>query len=723
MLAAAEDVGIIVEPLELREAVRAAERAATRGAIEQLELIAAPLGLRVAPVIASATVLCTSSQVGAALVWDGDAGWIALHRTDGASARGRDHHGRERSLTAEQLAKEAGAPSPDHPLVVALFEPALSLAALSREGGPGRPRNATHRGGPPDATAHDHHDPDVGRRSLGRIIDLLRLERADVATCFVYAVFIGLATLIAPIAVQSLVNTVVFTTLAQPILVLAIAVLLALSFSSALRALQEWVVERLQQRLFVRSALDFATRLPRAQLAAMEQRSAADRALHFFDVIAAQKASSQLLTDGLALALQALAGLILLAFYHPLLLAFDVVLVATLAVVVFGFGRNAIATSVHESHAKYDVASWIVDVGRNVEAVRMHPHVAVERAEELARRYVTARRQNFRIVFRQLVASLAVQTVASACLLGVGGYLVLVGQLTVGQLVAAEIIVASVVGGFAKLAKHLLAVYDLATSLEKMGAVLDLPMEPRGGIDHLEGEGPARLCVENLHFDHRDGRSLFDGFDLKLEPGRRLAVLGPHGAGKSTFADLVVRLREPRKGTIQVDGVDVRELDPEELRRHVAVVRSAEILDSTVLDNVALGRRHVGPREAHGALDAVGLGPTVARLRKGLATPLVAGGKPLTSGEVQRLILARALVGGPRLLVVDGLLDGLDPATLHDLEDCLLRLEARTTVLVMTSDPAVAQFCHDVVHLAPVRRGLAPRPEASILSAPEAVPS
>ena len=336
VLAAAEGAQVRVEPVALREAVSSAERAGVATPHEKLRRVGAAVGIRVVPVIAPARDLCNDSRGAPLLIWGKDGGWLTITGAERGRAQVRDADDRLLQLSADELATAAGAPSSEHPLLVVTADAALPMHGVDDGAG------AAHHG---HGHGHGHASADdalLERRALRRVFGLLALEKSDVATCAIYAVFISLAALMAPIAVQSLVNTVVFTTLTQPLVILALALLLALSISSVLRAMQEWVVERLQQRLFVRTSIDFVARLTRARVEALDEVPPGDRALRFFDVVAAQKSISQLLTEGLALALQALAGLLLLAFYHPWLLAFDVILIAVLAVVVFGFGRRAI---------------------------------------------------------------------------------------------------------------------------------------------------------------------------------------------------------------------------------------------------------------------------------------------------------------------------------------------------------------------------------------------
>lgn len=551
---------------------------------------------------------------------------------------------------------------------------------------------------------HDHHEGDHGGHhgdGHARVRSLLALERSDFAAVLLYAVFIGLATLVVPVAVQAVVNTVAFGTLVQPLVVLTIAVLGALSLSGLLRALQTRLVERLQERLFVRAAVEFAHRLPRVRAEAFAGVYPPEKVNRFFDILTAQKALAALLLDGSLLLLQALVGAVLMAFYHPFLLAFDVVLIFTVVVLVWGFGRRGLATSLDESAAKHDLVAWLQDVSRSPVAFRLNPQAALERTDDLARRYLVARRQHFSVVFRQTVGGITLQVLASAALLATGGLLVMNGQLAVGQLVAAEIVVATVLAGIAKLGKHLESYYDLATAMEKVGSVTDLELERDDAVRApATSQGPASLRVTDLAFAHPQGGEVLRGLSLEVAPGARMAVLGSHGAGKSALADVLFGLREPQSGGVLLDGVDTRELSLRELRGHLALVRGVELFSGTVFDNVALWRPRVSASDVHAALEAVGLSEAVSRLPHGVKTALQPGGAPLSGWQAQRLMLARALAGRPRLLLVDGLLDGLDAASLEDFEQRLAAVCAgRTTLLVLTALPEVAAWCDGAVRL------------------------
>ncbi len=341
----------------------------------------------------------------------------------------------------------------------------------------------------------EHGGPSPFRRLLG----LLRPEIRDISIVIVYAIGVGVLSLAVPITATAVVNTTALATLTQQLLILCVVLLISLGLAALLRLLQDVVVEYLQQRIFVRVVADLAYRLPRIDIVAFDRQHGPELVNRFFDVLTVQKAGAILLLDGVAVALQIAIGLVLLAFYHWFLLAFDLILIGGLFVLVL-LGYGAIGSAIRESRAKYAVASWIEEIARHALAFKLGggPQLARERADQLARQYLLARQSHFRIVLRQVSFALLLQVLASTALLGLGGYLVIEGQLTLGQLVAGEIVVSLVVASFTKLGKYLESYYDLLAAMEKLGHLTDLPLERDTGVTYQARNRGARIHINNI---------------------------------------------------------------------------------------------------------------------------------------------------------------------------------------------------------------------------------
>jgi ABC-type bacteriocin/lantibiotic exporter with double-glycine peptidase domain len=566
-------------------------------------------------------------------------------------------------------------------------------------------RIAEERGAPLDAVARP-------ARPRDRLFALIRPERGQLWIIFTYASVSGLLTLAVPLAVQALVNTIAFEGIMQPVVVLSLMLFGAIAFMGLLQALQAFTVEIMQQRLFVRVATDLAYRLPRVQTEVFDAAHGPELVNRFFSVFTVQKAAGLLLMDGLSLVLQTVIGLTLLAFYHPVLLEFDLALIAAIALVLFGLGRGATATSIQESKAKFAAAAWLEEIARDPRVFKAGHAAAfaLERADALALHYVTARRAHYRVVFRQLIGLLALQAVASSLLLGVGGWLVVQRQLTLGQLVASEFIVAAVVAGLVKLAKHLETYYDLLASVDKLGHLVELPLERSGGVVPAAPARPAGITLKGATYRLASGVAIVDGLNWAVQPGARVGIVGAHGAGKSMLADLLTGLRTPASGAIELDGVDLRDLALGPLREQIMGLRPGGVIAGTVADNLTLGRPGFELSRVRAALEAVGLWDEVQALELGLGTEVVSGGLPLSPQEASRLALARAIAWQPRLIVIDEAFDGLDADNRARVLDAFFRPDAPWTLVVFTRRAEVMARCDDLFAIAHGRLSPIPPP-------------
>ena len=590
-------------------------------------------------------------------------------------------------LSAERLAEQVGAEDADTVLEWLVAQPANLAGETGKDEGSVEPEAADESHGPPPAV---------------RLFGLLRSERRELWMVVGYAVAIGVLSLAAPVALMAVVNTVALATLAQQLVVLCLGLFVCLGLSAVLRVLQCVVVEFMQRRVFARVAADLAYRLPRVRLEAYDRQHGPELVNRFFYVLTVQKASATLLLDGIDVVLQMVIGLALLASYHQVLLGFDLALLASLAFLVWPLGRGAVRSAIQESKAKYAVAGWLEEMARHPAAFKLSGahQFALERADQLTRQYLLARDRQFRIVMRQSGFALALYALSTSVLLAIGAFLVIGGQLTLGQLVAAEMVVSLVVASFTKFGKHLESYYDLLAAVDKLGHLIDLPIERTAGVTHEQRSRGAAVKIHRLSFSYAvGGRRVLDEFSLEIAPGERVAIIGPNGAGKSTLVDLLFGLREPTSGFIEIDGMDLRDLRLESLREHVAVVRGIEVFEGSLVENIRMGRSELSIADIRHALQSVGLLGDILSLPDGLETRLGIGGSPLSLGQAERLMLARAIAGHPRLLVLDEQLDDMDRDARTEVYPAIVGDSAHWTLIVVTHSNEVAQLCDRAVQI------------------------
>jgi ABC-type bacteriocin/lantibiotic exporter with double-glycine peptidase domain len=260
-------------------------------------------------------------------------------------------------------------------------------------------------------------------------------------------------------------------------------------------------------------------------------------------------------------------------------------------------------------------------------------------------------------------------------------------QLTLGQLVAAEIIVGAVLAGVAKLGRYLDKFYELCASVAKLDALFDVPYEKQSGAFFSPSGDPARLQVTSLAIQQpSDSRPILSDVSFTIEPGQKVAIWGANGSGKSALANCIYRISTPKSGRIEVDEHDVREIHPLELRSEIALVRGIELFHGTILENLTLSKKELPSSRVRDALMMAGVADDIYALPAGLHTVLKGHAEPLSRGQAARLVIARAILMEPRLMIIDGVLDGIDESTIGTLLAELIGPRAPWSLLVLTHE-------------------------------------
>jgi ATP-binding cassette subfamily B protein len=283
-----------------------------------------------------------------------------------------------------------------------------------------------------------------------------------------------------------------------------------------------------------------------------------------------------------------------------------------------------------------------------------------------------------------------------------GGWLMLTGQITLGVL-------AAVLAYHTRLmspVQALMAMYaNLATARVSLNRVTELfqePVEVQDGAEPIEVEGSIRF--ENVWVSFGRGPVL-SNLSFGVAPGEAVAIVGPSGVGKSTIGDLLLRLLDPDRGVVRIDGRDLRTLRLEDVRRGVARVdQEPFFFHSTIGENLRFASPGATDGELRAALETAGIIEFVDRLPQGLQTVVGDRGLALSTGEKQRLALARALVSGPRVLILDEPTSALDPESERLLLSGLDRIRKGCTLLVITHRKEVSQWADRVITIPePVR--------------------
>ncbi|GAB1344599.1 peptidase domain-containing ABC transporter [Gemmatimonas sp.] len=559
----------------------------------------------------------------------------------------------------------------------------MALRSPTADAGDGMPHSPIEGQTPPEP---EHRSP------IDRTFALLAREKREILTVFFYATLAGGLSLILPLAVGGIVQLVQGRLFLQPVIVLISFVILGTIVAGVLQIGILRVVERIQQRLFARMALEFAFRVPRMKYAASLEQNLPEQMNRLFEAVAIQKGMQKLLIDVPTALLTIMFGLILLTVYSPWFSLFAVVVLFILYLIIRWTGPEGLATSIVESKYKYKAVHWLEEIARAFHAFKFagDSTLPVERMDDVITGYIKYRKKHFAVLVKQTIALIGFKTFITAAVLIIGATLVQTNRLLLGQFVAAEVVIVTVLVGVEKLITSLATVYDVLTSVDKSGHVADLPLESRGGLApvHTPGTGVA-IEARDLRYRYPGAASAsVDGVNLRIAPGERVGIMGVDGSGQSTLLKLLSGLIDDYDGTIRYDGVTLRDLDRPALRARIGQMLSwGDLFDGTVEENVSVGRAHITPLDVREALDDLQLTDEIQHLPQGIQTELRNGARNLPAHLANKLLVAQGIVGRPRLVVFDDFFQNLD-APSRGLIVRLLTDRARPwTVVTVSHDP------------------------------------
>lgn len=532
-----------------------------------------------------------------------------------------------------------------------------------------------------------------------RAIELLKLEKQDIFIIVLLTAGSGLLAFAIPLAVQSLINVVTMGGVAQPLIIVSFILFILLSISGALYMLEYYVVELIQRRIFVRGALQSAERAQAMDISLADTSNPIELMNRFFDVSTVQKTSYQLLTKGLAAALQALLGSIVLMFYSFYFALISLLMLMMTWLVISVLGKLALQSAIQESYAKYNMAAWLESIAHHLNIFKFGKGklLATHQADQLASDYLTRRSKHFSMLFKQNLLAVMVYAVAGSLMLGLGGWLVMQGQINLGQFVAAELIIFSVLGAFHNFISKLEYFYDLVAALDKLDTIHNLPQE-QSGSHVVTLEAPPSLACKGLSYTVLANSHTLTDITFNVDAGSSVAVMLESDLDRDMLADLLVGLRHPTQGVVQVNGLDLQQLDLSVLRSKIAFINHLEILQDSIESNLKLDQA-VTLSEIQTVLQLLGLDKTIENLPQGLKTQLTPRGLPLTYTEQCLLMVARSLLAQPYLIVIDAILDDIDIKTLAVVSQALQPINQAWTLVVLTQSVTVTHHFGKLVSI------------------------
>jgi ABC-type bacteriocin/lantibiotic exporter with double-glycine peptidase domain len=276
-------------------------------------------------------------------------------------------------------------------------------------------------------------------------------------------------------------------------------------------------------------------------------------------------------------------------------------------------------------------------------------------------------------------------------MLVIGAFLLIGQELNVGQFVAAEIVILTILASIEKFIISLDKIYDVLTSVEKLGKVIDKPMEKTGTLK-LDPSNGIEVDVRQLSFGYNADEPILKNVTLAVPQGKLVCLAGKEGVGKSTLLRLITGSFTEYTGQILINGIPIGNYDVDSLRQSTGIYFSQqEIFEGTLWENIALGNCAYSPQDLVKICNKIGLGDFLAQLPKGFSTRLDPMGRRLSKSTTHRILFLRAISGKPGLLLLEEPWEGLDPAGRQNMIDFLRTEMKGSTIIVASNDPAFLQ--------------------------------
>jgi ABC-type bacteriocin/lantibiotic exporter with double-glycine peptidase domain len=533
---------------------------------------------------------------------------------------------------------------------------------------------------------------------LKRFWMLLKPDSKDIGNIYIFAIFNGLISLSLPLGIQAIINLIQGGQVNTSWIVLVVFVLIGIAFSGVMQIFQLRISENLQQKIFTRSAFEFAFRVPRIKMEELYKHYAPELMNRFFDTLTLQKGLSKILLDTSSSALQVIFGLLLLSLYHPFFILFSLILVL-LVYAIFRFTAPlGLKTSIRESTHKYRVAYWLEELARTHNTFKLagKTDLPLTRLDGHVSEYITQREGHFKVLVSQYALMIAFKVLVAAGLLIIGGILVMDQSMNIGQFVAAEIIIIIVLASVEKLILSLETVYDVMTSLEKIGQVVDLELETDKGedISKLPIKNGLEIDIKELDFTYPNfGKKTIDKLTLSIKSGERVLISGNSGSGKSTLLHLMAGLYMVNKGSISYNGIGLNNVNPCSLRSIIGDCLShEEVFHGSFYDNITMLRPGASKENMYWAIKNMFLEDYINELPDGVDTIIDPEGKKLPKSIAKKIILARCIADKPKLILLEEPFVGIAQNEKKTIIDFLMRKEHPWTIVMISSEPEIFNY-------------------------------
>jgi ATP-binding cassette, subfamily B, bacterial len=529
--------------------------------------------------------------------------------------------------------------------------------------------------------------------------NLLKLERSEITAIYFYAIFSGLIELSLPLGIQTILGLVLGATMVTSVYILIFILILAVFVIGYLQVTKMQIIEKIQQKIFVRVAFEFAERIPKLDLKSVDNYYLPEKINRIFDTLNVQKGISKLLLDIPSSSIQILFGLILISFYHPLFIVFSLILIIILWMIFKITARKGLETSIIESNYKYELVAWLEELGRVIKSFKhsQGTNLNLIKTDDKLVNYVNARTAHFNVLLFQYKFLVFFKLCITALMLILGTYLLLDQKINIGQFVAVEIVIIMTINAIEKLIVSLESVYDVVTGLYKIDSLLMLPTEEDGTFQFQENE--LSIDIKNLYFSYNKNQALFQDISTKIAANAITVVSGKENSGKSTFLKLLTGSYKDFKGSILFNKIPIQNYSLQTLRSKTGILLyEQDLFEGSLFENITLGNTHIEVKQILAVASNIGFKNFISSFSQSFETQIDPIGQKLPSSLIKIILLLRALINDPVLLILEEPWAGFDEDSQRNIQDYLLKISKTKTIVISTNDRDFIEKCTHHIH-------------------------
>ena len=536
--------------------------------------------------------------------------------------------------------------------------------------------------------------------NLDKLFEFIKLERREITSIYFYAILSGLIQLSLPLGIQAILGFVLGATLVTSVFILIIIIIIGVILVGYFQINQMKIIEKIQQKIFVRYAFDFAETIPRLDLKEIDHYYLPEKINRFFDVVNVQKSISKILLDMPTAIIQIALGLILLSLYHSLFFLFSLTLIFITRVLFKLTSKKGLETSMKESNYKYKVLGWLEEMGRVIKSIKYSQgtNINLIKTDEKLEKYLSARTAHFNVLLFQFKSLLIFKIAITAVMLILGSYLLFNQKINIGQFVAAEIVIITIINSLEKLIISLEHIYDVITGLYKLDSVLNDSLEKDGKIDFKANE--LKIEINNLSFSYNENQKVFTNLSLLIHPNSITCISGEENSGKSTLLKLLTGAYKSFDGYITLNDIPLQNYTLQSLRKQTGVLLyEQELFEGTVFENISLGKKEITTESIMELSKKLGFENIIHRFPSNLTENIDPLGKSLPTSVTRKILLLQSLIHNPLLIIMEEPWIGLDENVKKRLQAYLLEESKNKTIVVSTNDNDFANLCKHHIHL------------------------